>query len=80
MSIGNFGPDAERREEETSARSFSTRSFSSRDLATSENSNHQSAPSISSERSVVAGRFMNMIHAHDDARAMFLLAHQPRTR
>ena len=84
MSIGNFGPDANLRsaadDEEILARSFSTRSFSSGDVASSENSNHQSTAGISGERSVVAGRFMNMLHAHDDARLMFLSAHQPRTR
>ena len=84
MNIGNFGSDENLRgaagEEEISARPFSTRSFCSSDLAASENSNHQSASSFSSDRSIVAGRFMNMLHAHDDARAMFLSAHQPRTR
>jgi len=84
MNIGNFGSDENLRraagEEEISARPFSTRSFSSSDLAASESSNHQSASSFSSDRSIVAGQFMNMLHAHDDARAMFLSAHQPRTR
>jgi hypothetical protein len=84
MSIGNFGPDANLSsaagEKKISGPSFSTRLFSSSDLAAPENSNHQSTSGISSERSVVAGRFMNMLHAHDDARALFLSAHQPRTR
>jgi len=84
MNIGNFGSDENLRgaagEEEISARPFSTRSFSSGDVASSDDSNHQSRSSFSGERSVVAGRFMNMLHAHDDARVMFLSAHQPRTR
>ena len=78
MSIGNFGFDGNFRsaagEEEISARPFS------RGDASSENTDPQSTSHISSQRSLVAGRFMNMLHAHDDARVMFLSAHQPRTR
>ena len=84
MNIGNFGSDENLRgaagEEEISARPFSTRSFSSGDVASSENSNHQPTSSFSSQRSLVAGRFMHMLHAHDDARVMFLSAHQPPSR
>jgi len=76
MSIGNFGSEAERRREEE----ISARSVSSGDVASSENSNHQPTSSFSNQRSLVAGRFMHMLHAHDDARVMFLSAHQPRTR
>jgi len=76
MSIGNLNSDAELGREEE----ISTRSLSSRDVAAPENANHQSRYSSSSQRSLVAGRFMNMLHAHDDARVMFLSAHQTRTR
>ena len=79
MSIVNFGSEGSFRSAAEKEK-ISTRSSSRRDVASSENSNHQSTSNISSERSLVAGRFMNMLHAHDDARVMFLSAHQPRTR
>ena len=83
MSIGNSSSGATLRSTEDGRKFLNTVGIppTTHHARPSESSpNQQSKPYSSSRRSIVAGRFMNMLHAHDDARALFLSAHQPRTR